>query len=179
MIDSERVPLDFSVLRQMRKRHQLTLEEVSRRSGLSIAVLSKLERNQSRAELDTLYRIAKVYGLSASDLLSLAESSSAMLCREESYASGPFDFTKIDFKGIECYHAKATSGEELLNPEAHGNDFEICWVTEGHMVVHLPGESHALKAGDALKFDAALSHRYEMVEDSELTIIHLEKPHRF
>jgi transcriptional regulator with XRE-family HTH domain len=163
----------------MRKRHALTLEEVSKRSGLSISVLSKLERNQSRAELDTLYRIAKVFGLSASDLLSLSESHTASTAESTEYDSGPFHFSRIDFKGIQCYQASARSGEELSNPEAHGHDWEICWVRTGEMRIHLPGEQHLLRAGEAVQFDAALEHRYEIVNDSELFIVHLEKPHRF
>ncbi len=173
------LPLDFSVVRQLRKRRGLTLEEVAALSGLSIAVLSKLERNQSRAELETLYRLAKVFGLSASDLLSLAESSTASLTREYCYQSGPFHFARVEFKGIQCYRATARVGEELTNPEAHGDDWEICWLHTGEMCIHLPGESHRLSSGDALKFDAALYHRYEIIQDSEMLLIHIEKPHRF
>ncbi len=173
------VPLDFSVVRQLRKRRGLTLEDVSSRSGLSIAVLSKLERNQSRAELETLYRLAKVFGLSASDLLSLAESSTATSTTARDYQSGPFDFSLVEFKGIQCYHASAQAGEELTNPEAHGDDWEICWLQDGEMCIHLPGESHRLKSGQALKFDAALYHRYEIIQDSQMILIHIEKPHRF
>ena len=42
---------DFSFLRQLRKRDDLTIGAVSARSGISAAVISKLERNQTRAEL--------------------------------------------------------------------------------------------------------------------------------
>ena len=65
---------DFSVLRELRKREGMTIAALSKRSGISSAVISKLERNQTLAELDTLYRLSKVYGLTATDLLALAES---------------------------------------------------------------------------------------------------------
>jgi len=176
---SNAIPLDFSIVRQLRKRKGLTLEDVSKRSGLSVAVLSKIERNQTRAELETLFRLAKVFGLSAADLLSLAESRTATPIEEDRYHSGPFDFSHIEFKGIHCYSARARAGEALSNPEAHGNDLEICWVRTGEMMIHLPGERHQLGQGQALKFDAALPHRYEIISDSEMIIIHLEKPNRF
>lgn len=171
--------LDFSVVRDLRKRAGMTLDDVSQKSGVSIAGLSKLERNQNMIELDTLYRLARVFGLSATDLLNLAESCSAHCKQAESYTSGPFDFEKVSFKGIDCFQASAKKGGELSKPEAHGDEFEICWLRKGRIRISLPRESHTLEPGQALKFDAALAHSYEILEDSEIFILHIEKTHRF
>lgn len=171
--------LDFSVVRDLRKRAGMTLEDVSQKSGVSIAGLSKLERNQNMIELDTLYRLARVFGLSATDLLNLAESCSARMKEAEEYTSGPFDFKKVSFKGIDCFHATASKGGELSKPEAHGDELEICWLKSGRIRITLPREQHTLGPGQALKFDAALAHSYEILEDSEITILHIEKTHRF
>lgn len=130
-------------------------------------------------ELDTLYRLARVFGLSATDLLSLAESCSAHSKTAEFYKSGPFQFEHVGFKGIDCFHAHAESGGSLKKPEAHGDEFEICWLRTGRIRITLPREEHTLEPGQALKFDAALEHSYEILEDSELTILHLAKAHRF
>ncbi len=171
--------LDFSIVRELRKRSGMTLEEVSTISGISIAGLSKLERNQSMVELDTLYRLARVFGLSASDLLNLAESCSAHFKKAVKYTSGPFEFERIQFKAIDCFYATAKAGAQLSKPEAHGDEFEICWVHSGSIKITLPRESHTLQAGDALQFDAALHHTYDILEDSKLSIVHIEKTHRF
>ena len=45
---------DFSFLRELRKHEGLTIGDVSARSGISAAVISKLERNRSGVELGTL-----------------------------------------------------------------------------------------------------------------------------
>ncbi len=171
--------LDFSIVRDLRKRSGMTLEDVSQKSGLSIAALSKLERNQKMIELDTLYRLARVFGLSATDLLTLVESCSAHSKSAEFYTSGPFQFERVRFKGIDCFYANAKAGGQLSKPEAHGDEFEICWLRTGCIQITLPREQHTLKPGNALKFDAALEHSYEILEDSEIAIIHLEKTHRF
>ena len=171
--------LDFSVVRDLRKRAGMTLDDVSQKSGVSIAGLSKLERNQNMIELDTLYRLARVFGLSATDLLNLAESCSAHCKTAEHYTSGPFDFEKISFKGIDCFQATAKRGGNLSKPEAHGDEFEICWLRSGRIRITMPRETHELTPGQAIKFDAALAHSYEILEDSDVTIIHIEKTHRF
>ncbi|MEM6884204.1 MAG: XRE family transcriptional regulator [Verrucomicrobiota bacterium] len=171
--------IDFSIIRTLRKKNSMTLEEVSKSSGISAATLSKLERNQHMVEIETLYRLARVFGLSASDLLNLVESCSAHVKDSEKYKSGPFEFEKIHFKGIDCFHATAKTGSRLNKPEAHGDEYEICWVHKGKVAITLPMELHTLKAGQALKFDAVLEHSYNILEDSELSIVHLEKTHRF
>ncbi len=176
---SQLVPLDFSVVRDLRKRAGLTLVEVAERSGVSPAVLSKLERNQSLCEIETLYRLARAFSLSASDLLSLAESTAASLVTAERYRSGPFDFTKIGFDGIDCFYTTASAGGSLTRPEAHGDDYEICWVQSGLVRIRLMREQHTLGPGEALKFDAVLEHTYEVLKDAEVFIVHIRKTHRF
>ncbi|GAA5482931.1 helix-turn-helix domain-containing protein [Haloferula sargassicola] len=177
--ESENLSLDFTVIRDLRKQSGLTLQQVSDQSGLSIASLSKLERNQNLIELPTLHRLARVFGLSASDLLSLAESPTARRKSATHYRSGPFEFEKIAFDGVELFHATAKAGDSLLHPEAHGDEFEICWVRKGRVHIAFTHEQHTLEAGDALKFDAVLPHTYEILADAELTIAHLTKTHRF
>lgn len=177
--DSKPLSLDFAVIRELRKQSGLTLQQVSDQSGLSIASLSKLERNQNLVELETLHRLARVFGLSASDLLSLAESPTAHRKKVTRYRSGPFDFETIAYQGVELFHATATAGGSLKHPEAHGDDHEICWVRQGRVHIAFSHEQHTLKAGDALKFDAVLPHTYEILEDAELIIAHLTKTHRF
>ena len=157
----------------------MTLQDVSDRSGISIAVLSKLERNQNAVELETLYRLARVFNLSASDLLSLSESCAAQTKTAENYTSGPFHFAKIGFQGMTLFHATAKSGDKLTHPEAHGDEYEICWVLSGQIRISMIREQHELGPGQALKFDAALEHTYEILDDAELFITHLTKIHRF
>ena len=68
---------DFSILRELRQREGLSIAEVSERSAVSSAVISKLERNRTLPGLNTLYRVGRVVGLNPSELLRLAEKRSA------------------------------------------------------------------------------------------------------
>jgi quercetin dioxygenase-like cupin family protein len=67
----------------------------------------------------------------------------------------------------------------LHKPERHENDFETCIVYKGAIRVILSGNTHELKAGESIQFDALFDHEYEAVEDCEICIIHLRKPKRF
>jgi transcriptional regulator with XRE-family HTH domain len=170
---------DFSVLRDLRKHQLLTIGDVSDRSGISPAVISKLERNQNLAELDTLFRLARVFGMSAADLLALAESRTAHKKAAVRHDSGGFTFDEVDYANVRCLHGEAGAGGTVSRPEIHRDDFEVCWVIRGHLRVTLPSEKHDLRTGEALQFDAILPHSYEAVTDVEVMILHLVKSKRF
>jgi transcriptional regulator with XRE-family HTH domain len=170
---------DFSVLRDLRKREGLTMETVSARSGVSVAVISRLERNQSTAELETLFKLSRVFGMNTADLLALAESRSAHRAEESRHRSGGFEFREIHYGNARCLYGVARKGSTLSRPEVHGDDYEICWVLKGRICFRLPHEQHELSAGQAIQFDAIFEHTYEAIDDSELMIVHMRKEKRF
>jgi mannose-6-phosphate isomerase-like protein (cupin superfamily) len=172
-------PYDFSVLRQLRKRQDLTIGEVSRRCGVSPAVISRLERNLNTAELMTLFRLARVFGMNAADLLSLAESRTAHRTASSEHRFGGFHLREVDYANVRCLYGTAGAGARITRPEIHQNDYELCWVIEGCLEVTLPDEKHRLSAGDAIQFDAILEHSYEALEGCRIVILHLTKPKRF
>jgi len=170
---------DFTVLRTLRQRAGLTIAEVCARSGVSPAVLSKLERNQSRAELDTLYRIARVFGLSALDLIALAESPLSHRHQAISYASDGFRFQRLSYANLALFSAEARAGARVNRPEIHRDVHETCWVLHGRVRVTLPHEVIELAAGDGVQFDAVQEHTYEALEDSRLLLAHVKKDKRY
>ncbi len=170
---------DFSILRELRKSENINIAEVSARSGVSSSVISKLERNQCSAELETIYKLGRVFGLNPSDLLRLAESSSAHKKKSTSHVSGGFKFRDIKYGNIRCQLGTAKAGSKTSRPEIHKDDYELCWVLSGKILVVLPHEKHLLAVGDAIQFDALLEHGYEVIEDCSILIIHITKDKRF
>jgi transcriptional regulator with XRE-family HTH domain len=169
----------FDVIRDLRKRQGMTIAVLSERSGISPAVISKLERNRTSAELGTLFRLARAFGVTAAELLSLIESRTAQCKHETDRIVEDFHFRQIDFANSKCFYAEAPKGARRSNPDAHRDDFETCWVLEGSLKVVLPYETHVLNAGDCLQFDAVFEHTYEVIEDCRLIIQHIHKSKRF
>lgn len=170
---------DFSVLRDLRRREGLSIADVCERSGVSSAVISKLERNQTLPGLDTLYRVGRVVGLHPSEVLQLAEKQSAHRLTADRHGSNGFAFSEIRYGNVRCLYGTAAAGSSLSRPEMHGDDYEVCWVLDGCIRFELPNETHLLKAGDALQFDAILHHAYEAVENSIFLIVQIRKDKRF
>ena len=170
---------DFRVLRRLREQHQLTLADLTKASGVSVAVISKLERNQQSAELDTLYRLARAFGLSTTDLLALAESPLAHRSTEKPYRSGDFKFRQVKYANVVAHLGSAPAGAKVSRPEIHHDDTEVCWVTTGRLRLTLPHERCLLAAGDSIQFDAIQQHTYEALADSEFVILHHRKDKRY
>lgn len=170
---------DFSVLRDLRKRESLTIQAVSERSGISPAVISKLERNQTGVELDTLFRLSRVFGMNAADLLALTESRTAQKKQSTNHAAERFSFEDVAYGNVRCLMGTAPKGAKLSRPEIHQDDYELCWVLEGALRITLPAETHTLHKGEAIQFDAILEHTYEAMKASRFLILHLAKEKRF
>ena len=174
-----RPKFDFSALRTLREQHEMTLATLSAAAGVSVAVISKLERNQQSAELDTLYRLARPFGLSATDLLALCESDLAHRTAEKGYRSGDFKFRQIKYANVVAHLATAPKGAKVNRPEIHHDDTEVCWVTTGCIRLTLPHETVELAGGESVQFDAIQQHTYEALADSEFVILHLRKDKRY
>lgn len=170
---------DFSVIRRLREQHDLTLAQLSEASKVSIGVISKLERNQASAELDTLFRLARAFGLSATDLLAMTESSLAHQVDETSYRSGKFTFRQIRFANVVALLGEAPAGSSVSRPEIHHDDTEVCWIISGQLRLTLPHETFVLEQGSSIQFDAILEHTYEALADTRLIILHLRKDKRY
>ena len=178
--EAENRPMyDFAVLRELRKREKLTLQEVSRRSSISVAVISRLERNQSVAELETLFKLGRVFGMSATDLLALAEAPLSHRIKSTRYRSDGFQFEKIAYANATVFHGEAAGGSRVSRPEIHRDDTEICWVRTGRIRLCVGEEVYELDAGESVQFDAIQSHTYEALSDCTLILLHIRKEKRY
>lgn len=170
---------DFSVLRRLRAQHEMTLAALSKASGVSAPVISKLERNQQSAELDTLYRLGRAFGMSATDLIALAESPLAHRSEEHTHRSGEFKFRQIRFANVVALLGTAPANSQVSRPEIHHDDTEVCWVLAGKLRLTLPHEQCVLEAGQCMQFDAIQQHTYESLAESQFIILHLRKDKRY
>ena len=170
---------NFSILREIRKRAEMTLSDLSEASGVSIAVISKLERNQTQAEVETLFKIGRVFGMRATDLLTLAEAPLSNRKEAEFYDADGFLFRAVRYANANCLVGEAPKGSSISKPEIHHDDHEICWVLKGVLRLTLPQETQTLSVGQSIQFDAIQEHSYEALEDCQFMIVHIKKDKRY
>jgi transcriptional regulator with XRE-family HTH domain len=161
-------------IRALRLKKKIGLVDLGKHTGLSPALLSKIERGRLFPTLPTLLRIALVFGVGleyffagARDkpLVAVMRKSQRVELPERAGAREPaYRFASLDYSATErrfnCYYAEFLPlAPEKLRPHEH-TGVEFVYVIQGTLSVHINGEEHALEVGDAIYFDAASPHAY-------------------
>lgn len=171
-------PFDFRILRELRQRDQLTIREVAERSGVSAAVISRLERNQCEATLDALSHLARVFSLSTTDLIALAETPLAARFAERRHQGDGFQLRRVRAGDLTCFLAEAMDGARYAHPGGPPGESILCWVLEGAIRLTLPTQATLLRPGQAVRFDAAQGYALEALEEARLYLAATHAPRR-
>ena len=161
-------------LRTLRLRKSLGLVELGKHTGLSTALLSKLERGKLFPTLPTLLRIALVYGVGLdyffSDerkrrVVSLVRKAERVRFPEKpGLHDTPYYFECLDYRATDRkLSAYVAEFEELpvekVRPHQHAG-VELLYVVKGSLILRIGSEDLQLEAEDAIYFDSALQHSY-------------------
>ena len=161
-------------LRTLRLRKSMGLVELSRHTGLSAALLSKLERGKLFPTLPTLLRIAMVYSVGL-DFFFTDERKRRVVSvvRKEDRVrfperpgthEVPYFFEVLDYKATErkmsAYVAEFQEGAPEKAKPHHHPGVELLYVMKGSLTLRIGSEEFQLDAEDAIYFDAAVQHSY-------------------
>jgi len=158
-------------VRRLRTAHGLTLGEVSDRSGVSPAMLSRLETGDVMPSLETLAALTGALGVSLSQLVQGfgGETSSAQLVRRNE----GLEVVRRGTKRGHTYHLLAAdrgprkvfepflvtlNDKSEVFPGFEHPGIEFIYVLEGSLTYRYGGQSYALKPGDALTFAGHVPH---------------------
>ena len=158
-------------VRELRRERGLTLEGLAARSGVSRAMISKLERGEKSPTLVVAAKVAEGLGVSLSRLLGAEEKRRVAVVRrrdrtvvrdpetgfERQLLSPSFEGRGIEFVR-NVVPEGSTSGE--FPPRRKGAE-EYVVVERGRLRAVLGSEEHLLEEGDALYFEADLAHRFD------------------
>lgn len=159
------MPYDFSVLRLLRKRKNMTVGDLSRKCRLSYVNLSKLERNIGNPELRTLDRISRALDISTHYLLALAERKRPSVVHDASAKTlGTGEHRYVNVSGVRIFYVHAPAGASGCGREYHDDDYEYCYLLEGRLKVTVREKDYTLEAGEAMMWDCQFDHNYEALE---------------
>jgi transcriptional regulator with XRE-family HTH domain len=167
-------------LRKLRVQRGLSLERLSKASGVSRAMLGQIELGQSAPTINVLWKIARALGLPFSALITTsggtesvrvlrAQQSKKLTSHDGKFSSRalfPFD----EPRRVEFYELHlAPHGSEQADPHPPGT-LENLIVTRGNLEMVVNGEKHLLTTGDAILFEADVPHLYKNPGAEEVTM---------
>src|SRR5271163_2847645 len=171
-------------VRELRLRKKMGLVELGRHTGLSAALLSKIERGRLFPTLPTLLRIAMVFNVSLEHFFSeqrnhvfaLIRRAERLSFHENMGGDEPiFSFECLDFKvenrRINAYHAcfNRSDSKRLLTHQHNG--YELLYLMSGELKLSVSDEMNVLQPGDSVYFDSSVKHGYQAAGSELCTAI--------
>jgi transcriptional regulator with XRE-family HTH domain len=161
-------------IRALRLKKKIGLVDLGKHTGLSAALISKIERGRLFPTLPTLLRIALVFGVGLEFFFAGARDQPLVAVtrknarvqlperpggREAAYLFASLDYAATE-RRFNCYYAEFLPVvPEKLRPHDHAG-VEFIYVIAGVLTIHMNGEEHALAPGDAIYFDSTIPHAY-------------------
>lgn len=161
-------------MRALRLRKKMGLVELGKHTGLSPALLSKIERGRMFPTLPTLLRVALVFGVGLEFFFAGArEKPLVAVVRRNDRIRLPdrpgagavvYRFESLDFPATErrfnSYVAEFfPAPADRLRMHDHSG-VEFVYVLQGTLSIHVAGEEQRLETGDSIYFDATVPHGY-------------------
>lgn len=179
-----------ATLRRLRLAKKMGLVELGRHTGLSAAMLSKIERSRLYPTLPTLLRVAMVFGVGLEYFFSedkrrpavtvVRKADRLTLPERPGDASSAYAFQCLDFRATErelnAYYAtfEPIAASDVRTHQHRGVEF--IYVMDGTLVLHSVGGEQVLEAGDAVYFEADFEHGYRSAGGARATAIVVTVP---
>ncbi len=158
-------------LRRLRLRKSMGLLELSKHTGLSPALLSKLERDVMHPTLPTLFRISMVFSVGLEYFFNPEPRRVLEIVRRKDRLRFPdspdaapvsYHFESLDFpvadRKLNSYLAEFEPVEEIRLHEHPG--IEFLYLLSGRLEIRAGEDTHELAEGDAIYFDCTVPHGY-------------------
>lgn len=165
-----------SKLRRLRLRKSMGLLELSKHTGLSPALLSKLERDLMHPTLPTLLRIAMVFSVGLEYFFDPEPRPVLEIVRKKDRLRFPdspdaarasYYFESLDFpvpnRALNSYLAEFEPAEAEQSRSHQHPGIEFLYVLSGRLELHTGGDRHELAEGDAVYFDSSVAHGYRRI----------------
>ncbi|WOV86651.1 XRE family transcriptional regulator [Sporosarcina oncorhynchi] len=157
---------DGQKIKKLRTEQRLSLKDLSDRSGVSVSMISQIERRNTDPTLTTLYKLCKGLDVSISTLLGTDEQALQLVRKDERktinfpQSNSKYELlTPINEGTIEMIQIHLEPGQEDQQLVEHAGE-ECGYVLQGEMTIVLGDDEHILYEGDSIRFKSMTPHRF-------------------
>jgi transcriptional regulator with XRE-family HTH domain len=164
-------------IRGLRLKKSMGLVELGKHTGLSAALLSKLERGKLFPTLPTLLRVALVFGVGLEffftderkrRVVAVVRKRDRIRFPERPNAGDvSYFFECLDYPATErkfnAFFAEFRDVSPGNTKPHHHPGVEFLYLVSGTLDIKVGNEDFSLEAGDAIYFDSAVQHSYRRV----------------
>ncbi len=173
-----------SKIRRLRLRKSMGLVELGKHTGLSPALLSKLERDLMHPTLATLLRIAMVFSVGLEYFFNPEPKPVLEIVRKKDRLRFPdspdadkvaYHFESLDFpvpnRELNSYLADFEPCEADQGQLHEHPGIEFLYVLSGKLELRMAEDRHELSQGDAIYFNSTVMHGYRRIGSKRTTAL--------
>ncbi len=171
-------------LLQLRRKHSLTLAEVAQKTGVSVSLLSSLERGYAKPSIATLQKLAKLYQTNVLSFFGDKDDSRRLVRTRDRKVLVPNPGVQMELlafgkKVMEPHMFRIAPGADSGGSYSHEGE-EFIYVLQGKLEMWIDEVEHfVLETGDSLYFDSTEVHRWQNVGEKETVLLWVNTPPTF
>ncbi|MBN2981236.1 MULTISPECIES: helix-turn-helix domain-containing protein [Cohnella] len=155
-------------IRKIRKEQGLTVDELSKKAGLSQSMVSQIETGQTNPSLDTLWKISHGLNVPVFSFFQDIASSDVHLTKRQDQKTVNMLHPNVLYRalspsldnGFEMFEMRIRPGEAKPSPQLARQGREIGYLLEGELHVLIEDRTFRLEAGDSIVFESSQKHEF-------------------
>ena len=175
-------------IQELRQKHNLTLRQLSKKSGCSLGFLSQVERNLVSPTIASLKKIADALDVNLIHFFDEPVNSQRIIVKKEDRNKLVNPKSKVTYELLRPQFSE-TDLEALimkLEPGAFsGNDYhthegeEFALVLKGQLEIHVGDDIFILQPGDSALYKSNIPHKWKNPSEEPAEVIWVNHPPSF
>lgn len=175
-------------IKELRKSQRIKLIELSQKSGIALATLSRIEHERMTGTVESHLKIAKALGMSLSELYGEVEMEYKKPIEKQEPEKRTDVFVQDDKSRYELLTTnvlakkmmpvmfKLAPGGETTKEENKDSAEKFLYILDGRIEAVIEGQPYALEKGDTLYFDSSSPHQFKNIGSSEAQFLCIMTP---
>lgn len=168
---------------QLRTEKNITLKELSIKTGLSISFLSQVERGSSSLAITSLKKIADAFGVKINFFFEETDSLNYATKKEDQHPfkieSSDSTYTRLSNsflnRKMESFIVKLSPKQKEKETLQHPGE-EFYYVLKGAVIMTVDQHNYYLEEGESIHFPSNLAHIWENPLDKEAVLLSVITP---
>ncbi|PAB60711.1 helix-turn-helix domain-containing protein [Anaeromicrobium sediminis] len=173
----------------LRQTNEMTLKDLSEKTGLSSGFLSQLERGLTTIAIDSLDKIASALNIELTYFFSSPKKNSGLIMKSYEQEVSQIMNSKIIYYSLSNNLSESTmvpklvtvlpneDSEEIQKYPHEGEEF--IYILEGILTLYIDKEKHILHPGDSAHFNSSLDHNWTNHTNKNVKLLVVNTPNFF
>ncbi len=173
-------------IREKRLEINMSIKEMSERTGLTSGFISQVERNMTEPSITSLRKIAESLDVAVFHFF-IDEKANSNIVRKGQRQKLKFPKSHLEYellspdlnRQMEMFYAKLKPGAVTCDEPLSHKGEEVIYIMRGKMEITIGEDVSVLEQGDSIYYFASMPHKITNIGDEDLEFLSTITPPRF